>query len=208
MYLKKGIYFMQNRNFKLLLSVAIFGLFGYLFYRIFDVERKVYKSTDSDVKLAAGSVMGSNASNLKKLEKINSEILEEDRAKSTMIEEDSIDLTDPLAGENADRVILSDVSGGNSSGVVYFLSDESNGIQLKLTAELANLAEDNTYEAWIYNDASEEYISLGSLTKNASGEWTLSYSDGSTYADFNTFIVSSDSEVKDAPETPVLEGNL
>lgn len=43
---------MENRTTRIIISLAVFGLFGYFFYRMFSVEKKVFRSTSNDVDLS------------------------------------------------------------------------------------------------------------------------------------------------------------
>ena len=65
----------------------------------------------------------------------------------------------------------------NSVGVMRFQDGTSQLDQITISAKLAAPANGTQYEAWLINDSGEQRRSLGVLTQDASGQFTLSFVD-------------------------------
>lgn len=66
----------------------------------------------------------------------------------------------------------------NSLGVLRFQDGSSALDQITINAKLVPLANGMQYEAWLISDTGEQRRSLGVLTQDATGQFTLNYVDG------------------------------
>ena len=64
-----------------------------------------------------------------------------------------------------------------SLGVLRFQDGAAKLDQITISASLAALAQGKQYEAWLISDSGEQRRSLGVLTQDATGQYTLSYVD-------------------------------
>lgn len=82
--------------------------------------------------------------------------------------------TEEMAHGETGSTSVAPVSFGDFVGVLRFQGDLD---QITVTASLPDPAEGTQYEAWLINDDGELIFSLGIMTKNNSGQYTLTYLD-------------------------------
>jgi hypothetical protein len=105
---------------------------------------------------------------------------------------------------------LSDVSGGNSSGIAT-RKFENETFSLTILADLPDTEQGGFYQGWLErgDEDSEDYslIPAGKM-KLAKGGWMLNFESSTDYSDYNQVIVSSESVSDNNLEEPILEGSF
>lgn len=105
---------------------------------------------------------------------------------------------------DADRISLSDVTGGNGIGEAW--RTFQNG-QFNLTV-MANLPDPKVgyfYQGWIVKDST--YLSLGKL-KVAKGGYISEFSANKDYSNYKKVVVTEEKVFNSTPETHILEGSF
>lgn len=106
--------------------------------------------------------------------------------------------------EGAERANLSDVSGGDASGVV---SKEESGSLTELTV-IADLPEltGGSYVAWLVSDEGV-FMRLGAL-RAAKGGFLVDFSSTSDLTGYDTVVVSRETSITTQPSSEILRGSF
>ncbi len=110
--------------------------------------------------------------------------------------------------ENASRVTLKDVSGGDSAGVATVseaVEDEAR--EYSVLAALPEPESGEFYEAYLVSDEAENQILLGRL-QQAKGGWMVETSSGVDLGEEAKIQVTREKVNDQTPEEPVLEGSF
>ena len=104
---------------------------------------------------------------------------------------------------------LADVTGGESTGEMYVLrKKDTQTLEATIFAMLPTLPFGQQYEGWLVSDANPElFISLGALTEQKE-IYSVVYTGGGLYSDYNTVKVTHEKTSDGKPETVILEGKL
>lgn len=223
---------MKNRTTRLIVSLAIFVLVGYFFYRIFSVEKKVFRSTSNDVDLSHNNAnlnygnMDSNSIKLEGIVAADSDLKKSpdlsalmdnkiDGTLDTEVNDKSADNKGPTLENDTNQDALSeissalsakleDISGGLASGTATI--NRSKGLTHTIEADLPNIEENEFYEGWLVNKENDDFISTGKLSTNDDGYWLLNFSSNETMEGYDFVVVTLEETDDENPETHILEG--
>lgn len=110
--------------------------------------------------------------------------------------------------DDANKVELKDVSGGDSSGIV--VKDFSDGnYAISVLADVPDTKTGEFYQAWVTKsaDGSEEYKLLGKLTV-AKGGFVLDYETSSDLTNYEKLLITLEKINDSTPEKSILEGSI
>lgn len=110
---------------------------------------------------------------------------------------------------SAERITLSDDTGGNATGIAA--RDFSNDtFTLTVLADLPDLDSGSFYQAWIVKGADLENspkLSLGRLSLKKGG-YVIDFSVNKDYSDYNLVVVSKETAADSTIEMPILQGSF
>lgn len=115
---------------------------------------------------------------------------------------ESMDVTIP---EDAERVNLRDVSGGEGAGVATRREEESGEVTQSLLVALPEPESGSFYEAYLTSESNEEPLYLGKL-RSVKGGWMLDYSLSESDAGYTTIQVTHEQTDDRQPEEVIMEG--
>lgn len=115
--------------------------------------------------------------------------------------EESFNLQIP---DDVEKAELSDVTGGNASGIATRKYEEGTFSHTVL-ADLADPPAGRFYEGWLVKG--EKVISTGKF-RVAKGGYLLEFKSGTDYSDYGKVVVTLEEKDDKTPETHVLEGTF
>jgi hypothetical protein len=109
--------------------------------------------------------------------------------------------------EGVEKADLTDVSGGNATGLAY--RQIVNGVfSLSILADLPDPPSGEFYQGWLVKTNGEEVMfSLGKF-RIAKGGFLLDFSSATDYSDYKTVVVSQEKVFDNNLETRILEGSF
>lgn len=112
--------------------------------------------------------------------------------------------------DDVDKAELTDVSGGDGSGVAT-RKYEAGTFSHTVLADLADPEAGTFYEAWLVRgnpgDANFAYFSTGKL-RIAKGGYLLDFSSSKDYSDYTKVVVTLEKVFDKTPEQHILEGSF
>jgi len=112
--------------------------------------------------------------------------------------------------DDVSKAELTDVSGGNSSGIATKKFDNGK-FEVSVLADLPSAMTGEFYQAWIVkgSEGDEDYsaVSMGKM-KSAKGGWMIDFESSTDYSDHDNFIITLEKKFDATPETTVLEGSF
>ena len=106
--------------------------------------------------------------------------------------------------DDVDKVELSDVSGGNSSGIAT-RKNESGVYTHTVLADLPDPEVGKFYEGWLV--MADKVVSTGKFMI-AKGGYLLEYESSTDYTDYNMVVVTLEQKDDKTPEVHILEGTF
>lgn len=112
------------------------------------------------------------------------------------------------ADTNAQKVLLIDVIGSNTSGIAYVLR-ENGKMFVSILANMPNAPDNGFYQAWLMKETPRRfYVPLGKLTTYDPGQFVTNTSLDVDYPDFKTVIITLEQHDDRQPERPVMRGKF
>ena len=106
--------------------------------------------------------------------------------------------------DDVEKLDLSDVSGGNSSGIAT-RKNESGVYTHTVLADLPDPQAGKFYEGWLV--MGEKVVSTGKFMI-AKGGYLLEYESSTDYSDYNMVVVTLEQKDDKTPEVHILEGTF
>ena len=105
--------------------------------------------------------------------------------------------------EGAEKIRLSDVSGGQGIGIAT-REDKDGAIEITVIASLPTFISDNFYQVWLANGENKP---IGELVEQKGG-WTLTYQSKEDLSGYSRILVTRETGNEPTAETTILEGEF
>jgi len=108
--------------------------------------------------------------------------------------------------ENADKIGLKDVSGGDATGIAT-KSFNNNVFSGSIIAALPELGSGEFYEGWLVREDPFDLVGVGKL-RQAKGGWMVDFTSNTDLSDHKQVVVTQEMVDDQKPEKHILEGQF
>lgn len=114
-----------------------------------------------------------------------------------------------VLGDDSPLLVLKDVSGGTGEATVGRKMINT-VFTLALFATIPDPDAGKHYEAWIVRTSDGEFVNIGTLSKDVTGNYYLSYTSGTNYLDYNRVKVTKEPDENNTEfaEEEILRGDF